>query len=91
MACRSCRSKNQTELGAEINIHFPGREGLDKPAVLAYPVVVVCLDCGFFRYKVPASELLLLETGSSKNRCSTGEVACPEVGGPEIMSDTIPD
>jgi hypothetical protein len=31
MACRSCRSENQTEVGAEMNIHFPGRKGLDKP------------------------------------------------------------
>ena len=58
MACRSCQSKNQTELGAEINIHFPGREGLDKPAVLAYPVVVVCLACGFTEFNLTETELL---------------------------------
>ena len=32
MACKSCGSDNQREFGAEINIHFPGREALDKPA-----------------------------------------------------------
>lgn len=47
MACKSCGSDNQSEFGAEINIHFPGRKGLDKPAVLVFPKLVVCLDCGF--------------------------------------------
>jgi hypothetical protein len=60
MACRSCGSENQTELGAEINIHFPGRKGLDKPAVLVFPKLVVCLDCGFAQFTLPEAELLLL-------------------------------
>jgi hypothetical protein len=29
-----------------INIHIPGRGGLDKPALLVFPKIVVCLDCG---------------------------------------------
>jgi hypothetical protein len=60
MACRLCSSENQTEFGAEINIHFPGRKGLDKPPVLASPMLVVCLDCGFAEFTVAETELHLL-------------------------------
>ncbi len=91
MSCPSCASGNQSEFPVEMVIHLTGLKNVNNPGVLLFPRLLVCLDCGFFRYKVPASELLLLETGSSKSRSSTGEVACSEVGGPEIMSDTIPD
>jgi hypothetical protein len=60
MACRSCGSETQTEFGAEINIHFPGRKGLDKPAVLVFPKLVVCLDCGFTQFTFPETELRYL-------------------------------
>ena len=63
MACRSCRSENQSELVAEINIHFPGRRGLDKPAVVVYPKLVVCLDCGFTQFMLPETELRTLGKG----------------------------
>jgi hypothetical protein len=65
MACRSCGSENQTEFGAEINIHFPGRKGLDKPAVLVFPKLVVCLDCGFTQFTLPEAELRLLGQGAA--------------------------
>jgi hypothetical protein len=64
MACRSCGSENQTELGAEINIHIPGRKGLDRPAVLVFPKLVVCLDCGYAAFTIPETELRLLEEGA---------------------------
>ena len=63
MACRSCGSENQTEFGGEINIHFPSRKGLDKPAVLVFPRLVVCLDCGFTQFTLPEAELPLLRQG----------------------------
>jgi len=58
MTCRSCGSKNQAEFGAEINVHLP-RE-LNKPAVLAFPRLVVCLDCGHAEFNIPSTELRLL-------------------------------
>ena len=63
MACRSCGSGNQTEFGAEINIHFPGRKGLDEPAVLIFPKLLVCLDCGFTQFTFPEAELRYLAQG----------------------------
>jgi hypothetical protein len=61
MSCKSCASENQTELGAEINIHFPGRKGLDKPALMIFPKLLVCLDCGFTQFPFPEAELRAVE------------------------------
>lgn len=60
MSCRSCGSENQTDFGTEINIHFSGMQNLDKPAVLVFPKLVVCLDCGFVEFTLPETELRLL-------------------------------
>jgi hypothetical protein len=65
MACKLCRSENQTEFGAEINLHFSGLRNLDKAAVLVFPKLVVCLDCGFTRFTLPETELRLLGKGAA--------------------------
>ena len=57
MACARCSSDRHKEFSAEINIHFPGREGLDKPTVLLFLGVTVCLDCGLTEFLVPKTEL----------------------------------
>jgi len=63
MACRSCGSTNQTEFTAEIDIHLPGLKNLDKPTVLVFPRLVVCLDCGFTQFTLPETELRYLAQG----------------------------
>ncbi len=55
MSCRSCASNSQTEYDAEINIHL--RRDCDKAAVLVFPKLVVCLDCGFAEFTIPKPEL----------------------------------
>jgi hypothetical protein len=45
--CPSCSSKTQRKLNAELALHFPGLQGLDKPIVWAFPEVLICLNCGF--------------------------------------------
>jgi len=45
------------------NVHFPGRKGLDKPAVLVFPRLAVCLNCGFTQFALPEAQLLLLREG----------------------------
>jgi len=65
MACGSCGSQNQTEFGAEICIHFPGLKNLDKPAVLVFPKLVVCLNCGFAQFTLPETELRLLRESAA--------------------------
>jgi hypothetical protein len=57
MPCKSCGSDRQNEFDTEINIHFPGLKGMDLPAMLIFPRVVVCLDCGFAEFTVPETEL----------------------------------
>ena len=53
MSCRSCKSANLRTLSAEIGIHFPGLENLDKPVVWVFPSLVTCLDCGFTEFVIP--------------------------------------
>jgi len=62
MACR-CGSKNRTELGAEINIHLP--RDRDKIAVLVFPTLVICLDCGITEFTIPETELRRLGQGGA--------------------------
>jgi len=72
MSCQRCGSDNQNSFGSEVNIHFPGREGLDKPAVLVFPMLVVCQRCGFTEFTIRESELHLLAQGLSHAK-SPGE------------------
>jgi hypothetical protein len=46
-----------------MNIHFPGRKGLDKPVVWVFPKLQVCLGCGLTLLTIPETELRLLEKG----------------------------
>jgi hypothetical protein len=61
MQCKSCGSHNQTEFNAEINVHFPGLKNVDRPAVLVFPKLLLCLDCGFTEFTLSESELHLLD------------------------------
>ena len=55
--CRSCQSSNQVEFLSEINIHLPDITNLDKPAVLVFPSILICLNCGFSEFVIGESEL----------------------------------
>lgn len=61
MRCASCVSV--AEFPAEINIHFSGPNTLDKPSILVFPKLLVCLDCGFSQFDLPESELYPLREG----------------------------
>ena len=63
-SCISCQSEDQKTFTAEIAIHFPGIEGLNKPIVWVFPKVSVCLDCGIAQLTVPEKELEVLHTGA---------------------------
>lgn len=41
---------NQAEVTAEMLIHFSGIRNIDNPGVLAFPKVLVCLNCGNSRF-----------------------------------------
>jgi hypothetical protein len=57
MSCKSCQSEQQSNLAADVAIHFPGLKGLDKPIVWVYPELLVCMNCGFTEFAVPETEL----------------------------------
>jgi len=63
MTCERCRSEKQNVFSGEVAIHFPGRKGLEKPIVWAFPKLVVCLQCGFTEFTLPERELQVLEQG----------------------------
>jgi hypothetical protein len=67
MTCERCSSDNQSKFTVEMNFHFPGWEGLTKPTVLAFPEVLVCLECGFAQFSIPEAELhrLASDTGGT--------------------------
>lgn len=60
MTCKSCGSERWRRFNSEIAIHFPGLEGLDKPVVLVFPKITVCLDCGFTEFQIDGKELRTL-------------------------------
>jgi hypothetical protein len=57
MSGHSCASTNQREFSAEIMIHFSGLKNLDMPAVLVFPRVLVCLDCGSSQFTLSEVDL----------------------------------
>jgi len=63
MKCRSCGSKNQTEFASEVTVHLLGLQNLDKPTVLVFPKLLVCMDCGFTELTMTENELRMLGRG----------------------------
>ena len=57
MTCKRYSSERQSRFNSEVNIHFPGREGWDRPTVWVFPEIMVCLDCGFAEFSMPGVEL----------------------------------
>ena len=65
MTCNSCGLEKQREFTAEIAIHFPGLNGLEKPIVWLSPKLIICLNCGNAEFAVPESELRVLAKGDA--------------------------
>lgn len=64
MACVSCDSLNVRVYPAELNIHYPGREGIDLPTVWAFPSLLVCLDCGVTKFTLAEDQVRELKSHS---------------------------
>ena len=62
MSCRVCTSENQSRFPTEIAIHPPG---LSTPHLFLFPIIVVCLDCGFTEFSIPETELQQLAKADS--------------------------
>jgi hypothetical protein len=50
---------------AEVNIHFSFSlmQNLDKPGVMVFPTLTICLDCGFTHCTLAERDLGLLKEG----------------------------
>ena len=66
IACVRCSSENVGKFSAEMNIHFPGYEGLAEPSVWVFPQLTVCLNCGYTEFSIPAPELQRLADGGRR-------------------------
>ena len=64
MMCLVCQSSNQRTFPSELNIHFPGFEGLDRPTVWAFPRLLVCLDCGSTQFTLSDDQVRELKADS---------------------------
>jgi hypothetical protein len=64
MLCPLCASRNQAQFAAEINVHLAGLKNVNKPTVLLFSNLVVCLDCGCSWLTIPEGELALLAKGN---------------------------
>ena len=75
MSCPMCASANQEEFPAEMVLHFNGMKSLDRPGVLIFPKVLVCLDCGFSQFDAKTKVALLAadELVSPRPLLSTGK------------------
>ncbi len=67
----TCGHNNERQFPAEINIHFPGMEGLEKPSVWAFPRLLVCLDCGLTQFQIAETQLRQLTEGESSPRAKS--------------------
>ena len=63
MTCKICKSENQNTFSGDLNIHFPGRNKLTKPAVLVFPNLIVCQYCGHTEFEMAEAELCKLREG----------------------------
>ena len=72
MSCKRCGSEKQTKFGTEMNVHFPGREGLDKPSVvLSFAEVLICCDCGLSEFTIPDRERRALKEGTHGSKAKS--------------------
>jgi len=53
---------------SEISIHFPELNNLKKRPILAFPNLLICLDCGFMESRIENSKLreLTEDSGDTK-------------------------
>jgi len=65
LPCKTCGSDKQAKFTAEIAVHFSGPNNLDKPHLLVFPQILVCLNCGNAGFTIPQSQLPILATEMS--------------------------
>jgi len=74
MSCPSCGSHNRMEFRGELMVHFNGLKSVDKPGVLLFPELLVCMGCGAMHCKVPTTELALLAESTPTSASDLGVI-----------------
>ncbi len=87
MSCPSCASGNQSEFPFEMLVHFACLENLSKTGIFLFPKILVCMDCGFLQYRVPASQLSLLAENHRRANVRKGEARPYGFLGAETVSE----
>jgi hypothetical protein len=64
MNCKRCVSEELKVFTGELAIHLSGWEALSKPHVFVFPKLMVCLNCGFVEFYLPAPQLAELNNGA---------------------------
>ena len=75
IVCKSCGSQTVSSFDTEINIHFLGTKGTDRPSVFAFPMIEICMNCGHMESALSAAELRLLRNGTRGSSGSNTAVA----------------
>jgi hypothetical protein len=70
MCCVRCSSLNETEVSAEMMIHFSDPNHRSDPGFLMFTTVLVCLDCGASRFNTPTEELWLLGESTARSEAA---------------------
>jgi hypothetical protein len=65
LRCTVCSAGNLAEYSTQISVHFIGFKNLARPAILVFPKILVCLNCGFSRLTIPEGELRVLREGTA--------------------------
>ena len=63
MFCKECGGKDSRTFNGEMSMQFGGLDGMNKPIVLVYSKVDVCMKCGLAGFKVPEPAIEVLRTG----------------------------
>jgi len=63
MACKACASERQQSFSGELSVAFPGVERLNLSPVYVCQKILVCLDCGYTEFVLPAINLEKLRKG----------------------------
>lgn len=67
MTCPHCGLGTRERFNAEVAIRFRGIEGLNKPTVLVFPELSLCLNCGTAEFVVTKEERDVLSRGEVVN------------------------
>jgi len=71
MSCKSCGSDSAGRFPAEIAIHLSGLKNLEKPHVWMFPMLVVCLNCGYTEFAIPEHDLRPLKGDAARRSAAS--------------------